>query len=86
MLTYSDKKEILKEAHYIIEHNATIRATATHCGTPKSTVHRNLTENLWYISPVLATKVRKILNKNMEERSIRGGMTTKEKYRLLAKK
>ncbi len=83
MYTKSNKAEILKEAHFIVDYAATIRATAKYCGTPKSTVHYNVTEQLWHISPALAVKVRKVLDKNMEERAIRGGMATKEKYRLL---
>ncbi|MCM1083525.1 MAG: sporulation transcriptional regulator SpoIIID [Clostridium sp.] len=33
-----------------------------------------------YINPSLAAEVRKVLDKNKEERHVRGGMATREKY------
>lgn len=45
-----------------------------------STVHKDVTERLEKINPMLAKEVREILDENKAERHIRGGMATKMKY------
>lgn len=65
---------------YIIDSNATVRQTAKKFGVSKSTVHKDVSDRLIYINPVLAKEVRKVLDLNKAERHIRGGMATKEKY------
>lgn len=45
-----------------------------------TTVHKDVSERLQKINPVLALEVRKILDENKAERHIRGGMATKMKY------
>ena len=45
-----------------------------------STVHKDVTERLLKINPILAKEVREILDENKAERHIRGGMATKLKY------
>ena len=45
-----------------------------------TTVHKDVTERLEKINPILAKEVRKILDENKAERHIRGGMATKLKY------
>ena len=67
-------------AHYIIEHNTTVRATAKEFHISKSTVHKDVTERLIQINPSLACEARKILDLNKSERHIRGGLATREKY------
>ena len=67
-------------AVYIIETGATVRAAARHFGISKSTVHKDITERLLAISPTLAGNVRKVLDVNKQERHIRGGFATREKY------
>lgn len=67
-------------ANYIIEKNATVRQTAREFRVSKSTVHKDVTERLLQVNPTLAASVRKVLNINKQERHIRGGMATKEKY------
>ena len=67
-------------AHYIIETKATVRQTAKKFGISKSTVHKDVTDRLIQINPALAGEARKILNVNKEERHIRGGLATREKY------
>lgn len=78
-------KEYIEEraveiAHYIIDHNATVRQTAKEFGVSKSTIHKDVTERLRQINPQLAGEARKVLDLNKSERHIRGGMATKEKY------
>ncbi len=71
---------ILKEAEYIVETNSTVRAAAGHFGISKSTVHKDVTERLKDIDKELFGEVRKVLNKNLSERHLRGGIATKNKY------
>ncbi len=66
---------------YITESKATVRATAKKFGISKSTVHSDITTKLKRIDPVLYSEVRKILDLNKEERHIRGGIATREKYK-----
>ena len=67
-------------AVYMIETGATVRATARHFGISKSTVHKALTEQLRLCSYPLYTQVRQVLDKNKQERHIRGGLATRQKY------
>jgi len=67
-------------AGYIIETKATVRQTAKKFGISKSTVHKDVTERLIQINPALASQARQVLDVNKQERHIRGGMATKEKY------
>ena len=71
---------VIKEAEYIIENNLTVRAAAIHFGISKSTVHKDVTERLRSIDKNLYVEVRGVLNKNLSERHIRGGLATKNKY------
>ena len=77
-------KEYIEEraveiAHYIIDHNATVRQTAKEFGV--SNIHKDVTERLKQINPQLAGEARKVLDLNKSERHIRGGMATREKYK-----
>ncbi len=70
-------------ANYIIDNNATVRQTAKAFGISKSTVHKDVTERLMQVNPALAKEARKVLDVNKQERHIRGGLATKEKYQHL---
>ena len=67
-------------AQYIIESKDTVRGAAKKFCISKSTVHKDITERLAKINPILAKEVREILDENKAERHIRGGMATKLKY------
>jgi putative DeoR family transcriptional regulator (stage III sporulation protein D) len=67
-------------AHYIIETKDTVRSTAKKFGVSKSTVHKDVSDRLLKINPILAKEVREILDENKAERHLRGGMATKLKY------
>ena len=67
-------------AHYIVEENATVRQAAKTFGVSKSTVHKDVSDRLVSINIVLSQEVRKVLDLNKEERHIRGGLATREKY------
>ena len=79
MKSYIEERAI-EIAKYIIEHNATVRQTAKEFGISKSTVHKDCTDRLQQINPSLARAVRTVLDVNKQERHIRGGMATREKY------
>ena len=79
MKSYIEERAI-EIAKYIIEHNATVRQTAKEFGISKSTVHKVCTDRLQQINPTLARAVRNVLDVNKQERHIRGGMATREKY------
>ena len=66
---------------YILDTGATVRATAKVFKISKSTVHKDVTERLRYDNPQLYRLVKKVLEKNKQERHIRGGMATKRKYK-----
>ncbi len=74
------EERVLQLADYIVETNATVRQAARRFGVSKSTVHKDCAERLLEINPSLAAQVRKVLDVNKQERHIRGGMATKEKY------
>ena len=65
---------------YITESKSTVRAAAKKFGVSKSTVHSDITTKLKRIDPTLYGEVRKVLDINKEERHIRGGIATREKY------
>ena len=71
---------ILKEAYYIAETGATVRKTAQVFHYSKSTVHKDVTERLYDMDKILYERVKKVLQKNLDERHLRGGLATREKY------
>lgn len=70
----------LREAEYIVKTGETIRQTAKVFLVAKSTTHKDVSERLKYIDKELYFMVKKILEKNLSERHIRGGEATKRKY------
>ena len=75
------EERAVKLAQYIIDSKDTVRGAAKKFGVSKSTVHKDVSERLLKINPILAHEVRNILDENKAERHIRGGMATKLKYR-----
>ena len=75
----ADERAVLL-GRYIVKHNSTVRAAAKANCVSKSTVHSDVTKRLKKIDGELYLKVREILNKNKDERHIRGGLATREKY------
>lgn len=74
-------KRACRLAVYIIETGATVRAAAQHFGISKSTVHKDICSRLRKVDSDLYRKVRLVLDKNKQERHIRGGMATRKKYK-----
>jgi putative DeoR family transcriptional regulator (stage III sporulation protein D) len=73
-------ERVLKEAYYIATTGATVRKTAKVFLYSKSTVHKDVTDRLYSLDKELYSKVRLVLEKNLKERHIRGGIATKNKY------
>ena len=69
-----------KCAEYIVETGCTVRACSAHFHISKSTVHKDVSERLSNVNPLLHNQVKIILDKNKSERHIRGGDATKKKY------
>ncbi len=79
-----DQQRAIILGEYILEHQATVRAAAAWFGISKSTVHKDVSQRLSELSPSLYTDVQSVLVRNKQERHIRGGMATKEKYARIA--
>ena len=67
--------------NYIVDTGATVRSTAKVFKISKSTVHTDVTERLIKDNPILYRDVKLVLEKNKQERHIRGGLATKQKYK-----
>ena len=67
---------------YILEHGATVRSTAQAFGISKSTVHKDVSVRLPMLRSGLYEQVRTVLERNKQERHIRGGLATKRKYEI----
>ena len=72
---------VIRIADFVLEENATVRQAAKAFSTSKSTVHKDLTERLSEVSPATAKMVARVLQKNKDERHIRGGNATRMKYK-----
>ena len=70
----------LELGSYIAEHGATVRQAARAFGISKSTVHKDISVRLPALHSALYAQVRSIIEKNKQERHIRGGLATKRKY------
>ena len=75
------EKRVKILAIYIIETKSTVRQTAKKFNISKSTVHKDISERLEKINPLLAIEAKKVLETNKSERHIRGGKATKMKYK-----
>ena len=77
---YDIDERALKEAEYILKNGATVRVAARVFGVSKSTVHHDVTVKLKNLDEYLYEKVRKVLDVNLSERHIRGGLATRKRY------
>ena len=65
---------------YVAETGATVRNAAMRFGISKSTGHKDLTQRLKRQNRALYNSVQKVLQVNKEERHLRGGAATRQKY------
>ncbi len=80
MYISAEKERCVLVANYMIENQATVRLAATRFGISKSTVHKDVTQVLPHVNRALYLHVKEVLDKNKQERHLRGGQATKEKY------
>ena len=76
----SGKERCVTLATYLVENKATVRKVAAHFGISKSTVHKDITQNLKRVNKSLYNQAKQVLEFNKSERHIRGGEATKNKY------
>lgn len=74
-------KRVLDETKYILDTKETVRHIATIFNVSKSTVHKDLHERLKTINIELFEQVDEILKYHIDVRHIRGGQSTKKKYK-----
>lgn len=74
------EERALALGEYVVETGATVRRAAQQFGISKSTVHKDLTQRLKKQNRVLYNSVQKVLQLNKEERHLRGGEATRQKY------
>ena len=75
-----NKDQILKEANYVLEKNATVREVANVFGRSKSSIHKDLTVRLQKVNFEKWEKVEKLFLNHKELRHIKGGESTKLKF------
>lgn len=80
MYISSGKERCVLLATYLVENKATVRAVAARFGISKSTVHKDITQNLKRANRTLYEQAKEILDLNKKERHLRGGEATKQKY------
>ncbi len=74
------EERVLSCAEYIVATGCTVRACSARFAISKSTVHKDVSERLKFIDVDLYEQVREVLNLNLSERHIRGGLATRDKY------
>lgn len=77
------EQRAIESAKYIIENDSTIRETARYIGVSKSTTHKDLKVRLKKMNRTLYENVCFVLDANWDEKHLRGGVATKEKYESL---
>ena len=77
------RKRVIEEANYMLKTEDTIRNIAKIFNVSKSTVHKDLHERLLTLDEELFVKVDNILKYHTALRHIRGGESTKKKYKKL---
>ena len=85
MVYLSQPKRCELLGNYIVEQSATVRDAARHFGISKSTVHKDVTQSLKIKNRRLYAEVQALLQKNKQERHLRGGEATRIKYSEKAK-
>lgn len=73
-------QRVLEISEHIINTEETVREVSKKFGVSKSTVHKDVVERLPLINKDLFEKVKNVLEKNKNERHLRGGESTRLKY------
>lgn len=73
-------ERVIDIAKYLLKNKCTIREAAYAYCVSKSTAHKDLAERLPILDKRLYEQVSEVLRDNWDERYIRGGEATKQKY------
>ena len=71
---------VMQAAEHILETGATVRACAGKFGVSKTTIHKDMRERLPKMDADLSRRVYAVLQRNLQERHLRGGEATRRKY------
>ena len=71
---------VMQAAEHILETRATVRACAGKFGVSKTTIHKDMRERLPKMDADLSRRVDAVLQRNLQERHLRGGEATRRKY------
>lgn len=77
------KERCIEEAMYLLYKNCSIRECAKHFKLSKSSVHLDVSCRLKNVDNLLYEKVKILLKKNFENKHLKGGEITKNKYKKL---
>ena len=78
------RSRVIYQARVMLEQRLTVREVAKIVGLSKSTIHKDLTEELKHIDDSLYEEISSLLEYNKNIRHIRGGQKTKEKYEIIS--
>lgn len=73
-------ERVMDIAEYLLQNKCTVREAAYAYCVSKSTAHKDLSDRLPQLDKALYEQVAEILRDNWDERYIRGGEATKQKY------
>lgn len=81
--SYADyvRDRVLEVANYTLLTKKDIRSIAKVFNVSKSTIHKDLSERLTRVDPLLYSKIKMILAENKHQGQLNGGMATRRKYR-----
>ena len=71
---------VMQAAEHILETGATVRACAGKFSVSKTTIHKDMRERLPKMDADLSRRVDAVLQRNLQERHLRGGEATRRKY------
>ena len=71
----------IKEAHFLLNNNCSIRECGNAFNLSKSSVHLDVSKRLKNIDVKLYKKVKILLKKNFETKHIKGGIITQKKFK-----
>ena len=74
---------VMQAAEHILETGATVRACAGKFSVSKTTIHKDMRERLPKMDTDLSRRVDAVLQRNLQERHLRGGEATRRKYSAL---
>ncbi len=81
MVIFGNAERCERLGRYIVEHGATVREAAREFKISKSTVHKDVRSVLYHTNRNLWEEVSAVLEKNKNERHLRGGEATRKKYK-----